>query len=410
MTETFDIVVVGAGQAGIHLASGLATHGYSGRVAVIEAETEEPYERPPLTKGFLSGSVTVEQLRFPGSFWNGHSFVLIRGERVVAVDADGHRVSTESGSEYGYRTLVWAAGGHARRLGLDGEEAVGVHGLRSLADAEYTKKRISDAGRYVILGGGFIGLEAAAALRKVGVEVTVVEFVDRLLARVTCPRVSEYFLRLHRDAGVQVRLSARAVGFEVGGGGVFGVRLDSGEVLPTDGALVAVGLVPNFAVLAEAGAVCSNGVEVDEFGRTSLPDVYAVGDCAFFPLAHPPYERVRLESVQNAVDQAKNVAQGIATADPKPYRSLPWFWSNQYETKFKTVGVCRGYDDVVVRGDVGSGSFAIVYLQGTRVVAVDSINSMRDYVGGRSLVGREVDLDAVRDSAVSLTSIAKAQR
>jgi 3-phenylpropionate/trans-cinnamate dioxygenase ferredoxin reductase subunit len=249
--------------------------------------------------------------------------VLIRDERVVASDADRHTVSTESGSEYGYRTLVWAAGGHARRLGVDGEDALGVHGLRSPADAEYAKKRMSDAKHYMVLGGGFIGLEAAAALRKAGVEVIVVEFVNRLLARVTCPRVSEYFLKLHRDAAVQVRLGARAVGFEVGGG-VSGVRLDSGEVLPTDGALVAVGLFPNVAVLAEAGAACSNGVEVDEFGRTSLLDVYAVGDCAFFPLA-----------------ARRTSGCGSSRCRTRSTRPRTWLWESPRPIPSHT-GRCRG--------------------------------------------------------------------
>jgi 3-phenylpropionate/trans-cinnamate dioxygenase ferredoxin reductase component len=409
--DTFDVLVVGAGHAGLHLASELSAHQYQGRVGVIEAEAEAPYERPPLTKGFLDGSVSVDQLRFPGSFWDESTLRAIHSERVVAVDPERRTVSCASGAEYGYTTMVWAAGGHARQLGIEGEDAVGVHGLRSLAEAKHLKKRISDAHRYVILGGGFIGLEAAAALRKAGVEVTVVEFVDRLLARVTCPTVSDYFLRLHREAGVEVRLGARAVRFEQIDGVLSGVALDSGDVLAADGALVAVGLVPNIGPLVEAGAICGNGVEVDEFGATSLPSVYAVGDCAFFPLAYPPVERMRLESVQNAVDQAKNVAQHIVSGTPTPYRALPWFWSNQYATKFKTVGVCHGYDQTVVRGDVDSGSFAVVYLrhqiEGTQVVAVDAINSMRDYAGGRSLIAKFVDVAALSDASISLASLGK---
>jgi 3-phenylpropionate/trans-cinnamate dioxygenase ferredoxin reductase subunit len=244
-------------------------------------------------------------------------------------------------------------------------------------------------------------------LRKAGVEVTFVEFLDRLLARVTCPIVSEYFARLHLEAGVDFRFSARADRFEIAHDVVSGVVLSDGEVLPADGALVAVGLAPNVGPLADAGAICSNGVEVDEYGATSLPRIYAVGDCAFFPLAFPPFERTRLESVQNATDQAKNVAHNILSGTLRPYRALPWFWSNQYATKFKTVGVCRGYDELVVRGDVASGSFSVVYLNGSQVVAVDAINSMRDYAGGRSLIGREVDVAALRDPLVSIASLGR---
>ena len=405
--EKFDVVVVGAGHAGVHLASELAMHHYSGSVAVIDAEAELPYERPPLTKGFLDGSVTVQQLRFPTNFWDTPSLTAIRGETVVEIDPGRHRVATSSGSICEYGTLVWAAGGHSRRLSIPGEDAPGVHGLRSLADAEFAKKHMSGAEQYVILGGGFIGLEAAAAMRKIGIQVTVVEFLDRLLARVTSPLVSDYFLSLHRAAGVDVRLGSRAERIEVTDGTVSGVILGDGEVLPADGVLVAVGMIPNAGPLVDAGAVCANGVEVDEFGATSLPDIYAVGDCASFPLVYPPFERLRLESVQNAVDQAKNVAEQIANGTRKRYTSMPWFWSNQYETKFKMVGICRAYDNSIVRGDVASGSFSVVYLRGNRVVAIDAINAMRDYAGGRSLVGRVVDLDAIRDPSVSLTVLAK---
>lgn len=407
MSDTYDVLVVGAGHAGVKMASELSAQGFDGRIGVIEAGVELPYERPPLTKGFLDGSVNADQLRFPGHFWDQSQFCSIMGEQVVDIDPERRTVTSSTAATYGYRTLVWAAGGHARRLGIDGENAAGVHGLRSLAEAEYLKKQMHSSGRYVILGGGFIGLEAAAGLRRAGVEVTVVEFADRLLARVTSPAVSEYFVELHRREGVDVRLGARAVRIETTDGVASGVVLQDGEVVAADGVLVAVGLTPNVGPLSDAGATCSNGVEVNEFGATSIPGVYAVGDCAFFPLAVPPFGRLRLESVQNAVDQAKNLAAGLATGTFRPYRSLPWFWSNQYATKFKTVGVCRGYDQAIVRGDIASGSFAVVYLSGDQVVAVDTINSMRDYAGGRSLIGARVNVAAVADPAMSLASLGR---
>jgi 3-phenylpropionate/trans-cinnamate dioxygenase ferredoxin reductase component len=407
VSDTYDVLVVGAGHAGVKMASELSAQGFDGRIGVIEAGVELPYERPPLTKGFLDGSVNADQLRFPGHFWDQSQFCSIMGEQVVDIDPERRTVTSSTAATYGYRTLVWAAGGHARRLGIDGENATGVHGLRSLAEAEYLKKQMHSSGRYVILGGGFIGLEAAAGLRRAGVEVTVVEFADRLLARVTSPAVSEYFVELHRREGVDVRLGTRAVRIETTDGVASGVVLQDGEVVAADGVLVAVGLTPNVGPLSDAGATCSNGVEVNEFGATSIPGVYAVGDCAFFPLAVPPFGRLRLESVQNAVDQAKNLAAGLATGTFRPYRSLPWFWSNQYATKFKTVGVCRGYDQAIVRGDIASGSFAVVYLSGDQVVAVDTINSMRDYAGGRSLIGARVNVAAVADPAMSLASLGR---
>ena len=324
------------------------------------------------------------------------------GARVVAVDAAAHSVTTADGERIGYGTLVWAAGGHPRALPVPSGSLPGVHVIRTRTDVDALRREAEHASNIVIIGGGYIGLEAAAVLRKLGKSVTVVEALDRVLARVAGEPVSRFYEAEHRAHGVDIRLLAAVEDLEAKDGRVAAVRL-AGGTLAADLVIVGIGIVPSVAPLAEAGAATGNGVEVDEFCRTSLPDIYAIGDCASHANAFAGGARIRLESVQNAIDQAKVVAGAILGA-PKPYHAAPWFWSNQYDLKLQTIGISAGHDASVVRGDPAARSWSLVYLKHGKVIALDCINAARDYVQGRALVERGLAIDPARlaDAAVPL--------
>lgn len=401
----FDVLVVGGGHAGAAVAHHLVSLGYEGRVGLVSAEDHIPYERPPLSKGYLKGEVQVEGLAIrDAQFWSDAKVEMILGDAVVSIDPESHSVTTCSGAVLEYGSLVWATGGSARHLGVEGEELDGVMTLRTLDDAVAMKEILASTKRFVIVGGGFVGLEAASVLRGFGIEVTVLEAQPRLLQRVTGPVVSDYFLRRHLAEGVDVRLDAKVTAIEGADGRVTGVRLADGSIVDADAVLVAVGLVPAVGPLLEAGAQGGACVDVDSFGRTGLPDIYAAGDCTSFPYAPHPDGRARIESIQNAAEQGKAVAEAIHGVE-RVYDPQPWFWSNQFDIKFKAVGLAVGYSDTLVRGDESSDSFSVVYLRGDTVVAVDAVNHMRDYVGARSAVGRRVDLRRLADSAQKLKDV-----
>ncbi|MFV9431622.1 NAD(P)/FAD-dependent oxidoreductase [Rhodococcus aetherivorans] len=403
--HTFDVLVVGGGHAGAAVAHQLATLGYEGSVGIISAERHLPYERPPLSKAYLKGEATAESLLIrDAQFWSDARIELMLDTSVVTVDPDSHTVATSNGDTVKYGSLVWTTGGSARRLGVAGEDLAGVMTLRTLDDALAVKECLPTAKRFVIVGGGFVGLEAASVLRGFGIEVTVLEAQERLLQRVTSAVVSDYFLRRHVAAGVDVRLGAQVTEIEGRDGSVTGVRLADGSSVSADRVLVAVGLVPAVGPLLAAGAEGIGCIEVDDLGRTSLPDVYAAGDCASFPHGAHPSGRARIESIQNATEQGKLVASSIM-GQASPYDPQLWFWSNQFDIKFKTVGLVVGYDTILIRGDKDSDSFSVVYLHGDVVVAVDTVNHMRDYVGARAAVGRRVDLNRIGDSAEPLKAV-----
>jgi 3-phenylpropionate/trans-cinnamate dioxygenase ferredoxin reductase component len=388
-----DIVIVGGGQAGAELAHTLRASGYAGTVIILEAGELEPYERPPLTKAYLRGEMEFDDLALqPEGFWADRRIELHLGQRVVSVDPEGHRLRTSTGAELGYGTLVWAAGGYARTLpqtdGIDG-----VMSVRTLADASELRLRAPGVRDVAVLGGGFIGLEAASVLRQIGANVTIIEAMDRLLARVTSPPVSDYFATLHRAHGCDVRLGAAVAGFGQEEGRVRSVELADGDEVATDLLLVGIGLVPHIQPLADAGAVCSNGVDVDEHRRTTLPDVYAIGDCANRVHDYSDGARVRMESVPNAIDQARALGAELAGAPSTP-DPVPWFWSHQYDTKLQTAGLFNGHDDYVVRGEPQTGSFSVVYRRREVVIAVDCVNRVRDFAQSKALVAARVRTEA----------------
>lgn len=404
---SFDILVVGAGHAGAQVVTALRQRGFAGSIALIGEEAELPYERPPLSKEYLAGDKPFERLLIkPATFWAERGIALLTGVRVTKVDVYESAVETESGKRLGYGKLIWAAGGHARRLSCDGHDLAGVHSVRSRADVDRMIAELPQARHVVVVGGGYIGLEAAAVLTKLGKSVTVLESQDRVLARVAGVALSRFYEREHRNHGVDVRLGVSVTGLDGSAGAVTGVRLADGETVPADMVIVGIGIVPSVEPLIAAGADGGNGVAVDEQCRTTIPDVFAIGDCALHANAFAEHLPIRLESVQNANDMASTVAQAIV-GGLDPYHAVPWFWSNQYDLKLQTVGLSLGHDQEVVRGDVSSRSFSVVYLKQGRIIALDCVNMVRDYVQGRAAVmaGAVIPSDRIADAAVPIKEL-----
>jgi 3-phenylpropionate/trans-cinnamate dioxygenase ferredoxin reductase component len=382
----YDVLIVGSGLAGVHVAVALRHHGYEGTIGLLGSETHPPYDRPPLSKGFLRGEIERSELALKSENYFAASDVdLLAGRTVTRVDPIAHTVSTADGESFGYGKLVWAAGGTPRRLSLAGAELQGVMSLRNIEDADRIRVAAASVSSAVIIGGGHIGLEVAAAFRFWGLQTTVLEVQERLLARVTSPVVSEFYQEMHRTAGVDIRLSASVSEIVGEQGRVVGVRLDDGSVVPAGLVIVGVGLAPNVEPLAVAGALCTNGVDVDDNCRTSLADIFALGDCANRRSVFADGNRVRLESVPSASEQAKFVANAIL-GQPNGEIAVPWFWSHQYETKLQTVGLLTGYDELAVRGDPAGGKFSVVYLRQGMIIALDCINNLRDFSRGKLLV------------------------
>lgn len=399
----YDVIIVGAGHGGAQAAIMLRQLKFEGSIAVIGDEGEIPYERPPLSKDYFAGDKEFERILIrPAKFWEEREVAMLLNKRVASVDPDVHSVTTEAGETFGYTHLIWATGGAARMLPIPGGNLPGVQGVRTRADADAMKAASETAENIVVIGGGYIGLEAAAVLRKFDKKVTLLEALPRVLARVAGEDLSRFYEAEHRAHGVDVRLGVCVTALE-GERRVTGVRLDSGELLPADLVIVGIGIIPAVAPLAAAGAGCENGVRVDAQCRTSLPDVFAIGDCAAHANHFADGATIRLESVQNANDQANTVARTIM-GDPQPYHAVPWFWSNQYDLKLQTVGLSTGFDASITRGDPATRSFSVVYLKQGRVIALDCVNAIKDYVQGKALVvaGAEIDPARLADNAVPL--------
>jgi 3-phenylpropionate/trans-cinnamate dioxygenase ferredoxin reductase component len=399
--EHVDVLIVGGGQAGAQIAIELHARKFSGTVLLLDSQLLEPYARPPLSKDFLAGKLLLKDLFFrPEGYWHSAGIGLALGETVVSVDPLARVARTASGRCIEYGKLVWAAGGSPRRLGVPGEILKGIHAVRTVSTVDVLRESISDDSRVVVVGGGYIGLETAAVLRNQGCNVTVVELEPRVLARVTGEAVSAHVEAVHRQAGVEVVLNKQVESFSGDNGNVRGVQLSGGAILPADVVLVGVGMVPVAEPLVTAGADFNGGIEVNEYCSTSLPDILAAGDCTRFSSKFAHGTRVRLESVQNAVGQARTVAN-VLLGTPKPYTDVPWFWSNQYDMKIKMAGLAHSHDATVVRGDPRSGSFSVIYLRGAALLAVDCVNATGDYAQGKWLIGR----NAIARSPEDLASI-----
>ena len=404
MNDRCDVLVVGAGQGGAQVAATLRQQEFSGTIGVVGDEPDAPYERPALSKEYLAGEKPFEKMLLrPPAFWADRRIDLVLGRRVVEVDAAGHRVRLEDGAAIAYGKLVWATGGAPRLLSCGGHELRGVHTVRSRADVDRLRAELATGQRVVVIGGGYIGLEAAAVLSKLGKRVTVVEALDRVLARVAGEELSRFYEAQHRAHGVEVRLGAAVACIEEANGAASGVRLASGEVLPAEIVVVGIGITPATGSLAAAGARSpeeTGGVLVDLQCKTSLPDVWAVGDCAAHPNVHARGKIVRLESIQNANDQATVAAKSIVGKSDR-YEAIPTFWSNQFDLKLQTVGLSRGFDATAVRGKPDERRFSIVYFREGKVVALDCVSAMKDYVQGKALIasGRAFDPAAVAGAA-----------
>jgi len=381
----FDVVIVGAGHGGAQVAVALRTQKFEGSIAIIGDEPELPYERPPLSKEYFAGEKEFERIQIrPAKYWDEREVTMLLNKRVVSVDPVAHSVTTDGGETIAYGKLVWATGGSPRMLPIPGGDLPGVQGVRTRADADAMKAASETASQIVVIGGGYIGLEAAAVLRKAGKPVILLEALDRVLARVAGEDLSRFYEKEHRDHGVDLRLGVQVAAIE-GDSHATGVRLGTGEVILADLVIVGIGIVPAVAPLIAAGAHGGNGVLVDHHCKTSLADIYAIGDCAAHENDFAEGAVIRLESVQNANDQANVVAKGIC-GDEARYHAIPWFWSNQYDLKLQTAGLSTGHDQTVLRGDIASRSFSVVYLRQGRVIALDCVNATKDYVQGRMLV------------------------
>ncbi len=387
------ILIAGAGHAGGAAAAALRQFGYKGPITLIGEEPILPYQRPPLSKAWLKGEATAESLALrPARFYAQQSIETRLSTTIAAIDRATHQVRLADGTAIHYEKLILALGARPRRLPLPGFELQGVLELRTAADADRLKAAIGPGTRVAIIGGGYIGLEAAASARALGADAFVLEREPRLLARVASEPLSAFFHTAHTAHGVQIHLATQVTGL-AGQGKVQAVQLADGTELPCDAALVGVGAIPNDEIAAACGLECSHGVVVDEQSRTTDPDIFAIGDLTNRPL--PLYNRrIRLESVPNALEQARQAAAAI-TGRPAPSPEVPWFWSDQYDIKLQIAGLPFDVATLVIRGNPQAGTFAVFHLDAqSRVQCVESVNTPAEFMAGRQLIQKRKPVDA----------------
>ena len=405
--NAFDILIVGGGHGGAQAAIALRQAKFAGSIGIITDENELPYERPPLSKEYFSGDKAFERIMIrPAAFWAERDVAMLLGNRVESVEPAAKSVQITGGEVVSYGQLIWAAGGSPRRLLCDGGNLDGVHVVRNKSDVDAMLAELDTTDTVAIIGGGYIGLEAAAVLRKFGKNVVVLEAQDRVLARVAGAQLSHFYEAEHRAYGVDVRTNVTVEALTGNAGRVTGVKLADGEIIAAQMVIVGIGIIPSTAALLSAGASCGNGVDVDEFCRSSLPDIFAIGDCAAHVNSFAGGEIMRVESVQNANDMASAVVKTIM-GELTPYHAVPWFWSNQYDLRLQTIGLSTGYDNALVRGDVATRSFSVIYLKNGKVIALDCVNMTKDYVQGRALVlgGVAIDSAILADTSKTLKDI-----
>jgi 3-phenylpropionate/trans-cinnamate dioxygenase ferredoxin reductase component len=399
-------VIVGAGHAAAQLVPSLRQEGWQGRILLIGDEPWLPYNRPPLSKTFLSGAKSVEDLLIrPAEAYAKAGVECLPGRRVIAIDRHLQQVSLDDGRVCHYDKLVLATGASVRRIRVPGASLPGICYLRTIADVENIRQFVATGKRAVIVGGGYIGLEAAAMLRQLGMDVRVLEVTDRVLSRVTAPAVSAFYARVHREQGVEI-LTGMAVSAFEGRDRVRTVMTTDDKSISTDLVLVGIGVEPEVALAQTCGLAIDNGIAVDAHCLTSDPAIAAVGDCTSF-ISTLYGRRIRLESVQNAVEQAK-VAAAALCGKPREYNAVPWFWSDQYDLKLQIAGLSQGYDQLVLRGNPAEGRrFAAFYLKQGQVIAIDAINRPQDFMFGRRLVGEGtlVDSERLADEQVAIKDL-----
>jgi 3-phenylpropionate/trans-cinnamate dioxygenase ferredoxin reductase subunit len=403
MAET--IIVIGAGHGGAQIVESLRGGGFDGNLIMIGDEAYRPYDRPATSKELLSGGLDIERVFLKrDQFYADKKIDLRLGTSVTAIDRKAHAVTLSTGESLSYDKLVIATGARARRLTVPGADLDGVFYLRSLADSQAIGARLGPGKNLAIIGGGYVGLEVAASATKLGCKVAVIEMLERLLARVAGAEIADFYRDAHKAAGVDLHFGVMIEGF-VGEGSLRAVRLTDGTEIPADVVVVGVGAVPNTELAIAAGLAVENGIVVDDCGRTSDPAVFAVGDAT----NHPNDllgKRLRLESVPAAMGQARAAASAIL-GNPKPFHELPWFWSDQYDIKLQIAGLSEIGDRVVLRGDPATRRFAAFYLREGVIVAVNSVNSAKDFMVGKKLIveGRKPDVAKLADLAVPLAEV-----
>lgn len=404
------VVIVGAGHAGGSLAALLRQNGWTGRITLVGEEAVAPYQRPPLSKTYLKRDTDVEALKLkPDDFYPEQGITLHLGTRIESVDREAKTVAFSGGGTLPYDVLVLATGSRARRLPLAGAELKGLHELRTVADAEALEAAVAPGRRLAVVGAGYVGLEVAASARLLGMDVVVLEREPRVLARVAAEPLSRFFEDLHRSRGVEILTGVDVEGFAGDEDGfVRAVMLRDGREVACDAALVGVGASACEDLALGSGLECRNGVVVDEAGRTSDPSVFAIGDCTQRPLPVYGGRMFRLESVPNALEQARQVA-ALLCGKPAPAPEAPWFWSDQYEVKLQIAGVPFDADRLVVRGDPADARFAVFHLVGDRLTAVEAVNAPAEFMMGKQLIqqGKSVDPDKLADPAVPMKAVGR---
>ncbi|MDZ5445026.1 FAD-dependent oxidoreductase [Micromonospora sp. 4G57] len=394
------VLIVGASQAGVHLAASLRDYGHDAAITVVGAESHPPYERPPLSKAFLAGTADIATLPLrTGSFYAEQRITVLAAERVTRLHLSpsgppgSGTALTDRGRTLTFDRLALTVGARPRRLHVPGVGLDGVCYLRGVDDAAQIRTHLAAARDVVVVGGGFIGLEVAAVARSEGANVTVVEAADRLIARSVAPEISEFYRRAHIRRGTRIRLGAGVAAIEGEHGRVTGVQLVDGELLPAGLVVVGVGVVPRTELAEQLGLRCDGGIVVDEYARTSESAVVAAGDCTAAPDPLTGEGRMRLESVPNAVAQARAAAATLVGRQ-QPYTDVPWFWSDQYDLKLQIAGVPIGYDQLVVRGDPDGESFSVLYYRGGRLLAINAVNNTRDYLTVRKALASGMSIPA----------------
>ena len=401
------IAVVGAGQAAGQLISSLRSAGFEGRIRLFGEEPSLPYQRPPLSKEYLAGEMSAEQLAIlQPEFYENAAVELSLGTRIEAIDREAKRLLITGGESVAYDKLALTTGARVRRLGAPGEARDGIHVLRTIADVDAIRAGFAPGRRLAIVGGGYIGLEVAAVAVKLGLVVTVLELADRVMNRVVCPEVSAFYQQEHESQGVRILTGTAVSAFEEGEGGAIRVLCGDAPPLEADIVVVGVGILPEVSLAEAAGLDVQNGILVDAFARTSDPDIVAAGDCTNH-INQLLEGRVRLESVQNANAQAR-VAAATLCGQEAPYAELPWFWSQQYDLKLQIVGLSQGYDQTVIRGAPEERAFAAYYMKQGVLIAADAVNSPRDFMMARKLIAAKARIDPARlaDTSVPLRALA----
>jgi len=401
------VVIIGAGQAAAQACASLRLLGYEGAITMIGDEPALPYHRPPLSKVDMKCELAEERLYFkPAAWYEAQNIDPVLSLRATKIDRSAQVVEMEMGGSVAYDALIIATGSRPRALPVEGADLDGVFDLRDLADVERIRPRMIEGSKLVIVGAGYIGLEAAAVARQMGLDVTVLEMEERVLARVTSPIMSAFFQEEHGRQGVEIKTGARLASLKGADGKVSHAVLADGSLLDADLVMVGIGISPNIELADAAGLACSNGILTDRDARTNDPRVFAAGDCAARPLVH--YGRNgRLESVHNAIEQGKLAAAAIV-GKARPAEDCPWFWSDQYDLKLQIAGLSQDYDETVVRGDPDASKFAVFYLQNGKLIAVDAVNSPPEFLASKRLImtGARLAPDLLSDTSQSMKDIA----